>query len=46
LKTKWTSGNGEQETITVRESGESDEDFRARHVAEYMVDMLGETPQP
>jgi hypothetical protein len=46
LVTTWTSSSGSQSTTTTRSTGESDADFRDRHVQAYLSDMLGEQPVP
>ncbi len=44
LTTTWASSAGDQSKSTTRNPGESDEDFRARHVSAYVQEMVAQPP--
>ncbi len=46
LRTTWTSASGQEETITTRMEDESDKALKARHINEYIVDMVTAPPLP
>lgn len=46
LTTNWPSASGKTEVATTRTSGESDADFRDRHVQDYLLVMIEKPPVP
>jgi hypothetical protein len=46
LETSWPCDTGTEKVTTTRQAGETDGDFTLRHVAAYMLQMVGCPPVP
>ena len=44
LETTWVSAVGTKSCATIRQSGESDGEFKQRHIYEYTLEMVSNPP--